>query len=587
MSRHPNPVVRTLVVAIGLSAVLAAGCQKKTPPAPAVATPAPASAGREQWPKYVDGLLERYFAAQPPFAVYQGRHEFDGRLPDWSAAGIRKEIERLHHERENAAAFKDESLTGTQRFERDYVLSRIDADLFWLEQAESPFTNPAYYFDNGLDPSVYVSRPYAAQEKRLRAFAAYARAVPTAVRQIHDNLRTPLPKSFIAYGIAGFAGFADFYRKDVPLAFAEVKDPALQQELKDAIAPAAAAMDEIAKWLKSEQPHGTADFALGPQRFAQMLLMTENVDTPVAQIKAAGAADLERNLVSLKQACAQLLPKGSIRKCVERVGADKPQGGIVAGARAQLSELRQFIIDKSLVTIAGNEQAQVEEAPPYNRQNFAYISIPGPYDKGLPSIYYLAPPDPAWSKAEQQAYIPGKADLLFTSAHEVWPGHFLQFLHSNRSAFGFGQIFVGYAFAEGWAHYAEELMWDAGFGQGAPDVHVGQLLNALQRDVRLQCAIGLHTEAMSVAQCERMFREKAFQDPGNARQQASRGTYDPAYLNYTMGKLMIRKLRDDWLAQHAPAATLRQFHDAFLSYGGPPIPLVRKQMLPNDTLALF
>ncbi len=578
-------LARALLLAIGLSAVSITGCQKKSPPA--IVQPAPASAAQEQWPKYVDGLLERYFVAEPPFAVYQGRHEFDGQLPDWSAAGIHKEIERLHRERELAAAFKDESLRERQRFERDYVLSRLDADLFWLEKAESPFKNPAYYFDNGLDPSVYVSRPYAAPEKRLRAFAAYARAVPAAVRQIRDNLHTPLPKTFVEYGIAGFAGFADFYRKDAPVAFAEVKDPALQQALNDALVPAAAAMDDITQWLKSGQSKATDDFALGAERFAEMLLMTEAVDTPIAQIKAAGAADLQRNLASLRQACAQLLPKGTISRCVERVGADKPQGGMVAGARAQLGELRQFIIDKSLATIPGDEQAQVEEAPPYNRQNSAYISIPGPYDKGLPSIYYLAPPDPSWSKAEQQAYIPGKADLLFTSAHEVWPGHFLQFLHSNRSAFDFGQVFVGYAFAEGWAHYAEELVWDAGLDNGAPDVHVGQLLNALLRDVRLLCAIGLHTEAMTVAQCEGLLRDKAFQDPGNSRQQASRGTYDPAYLNYTMGKLMIRKLRDDWMARHASGATLRQFHDAFLSYGGPPIPLVRKQMLPNDTLALF
>ncbi len=263
---------------------------------------------------------------------------------------------------------------------------------------------------------------------------------------------------------------------------------------------------------------------------------------------------------------------------IERI-ADKPAGGAVEGARAQLASLRQFIVDKDLVSIPGTEEATAEEAPPFNRWNFAYIEIPGPYEKNLPSVYYIAPPDPTWSKADQVAYVPGKAALLFVSAHEVWPGHFLQFLHANRAHWKFGQLFVGYAFAEGWAHYAEEMMFDAGLDGATPEVHIGQLTNALLRDVRYLSAIGLHTGGMSIAQSEQMFRDKAFQDPGNARQQAARGTYDPAYLNYTMGKLMIMQLRQDWIAAHPGPNALKAFHDQFLSYGGPPIPLVRQQML--------
>ncbi len=242
---------------------------------------------------------------------------------------------------------------------------------------------------------------------------------------------------------------------------------------------------------------------------------------------------------------------------------------------------------ENLVSIPGTEEALVEEAPPYNRSNFAYIDIPGPYEKDLPSVYYIAPPDPSWPEEEQLAYIPGKADLLFISVHEVWPGHFLHFLHSNRSQSEFAQVFVGYAFAEGWAHYTEEMMWEAGYGDGDPGIHIGQLLNALLRNVRFISAIGLHTGGMSVAESERLFREKAFQDPGNARQQAARGTYDPAYLNYTMGKLMIRKLRTDWTATRGGRKAWHEFHNTFLSFGGPPIPLVRTAMLVDDSGRLF
>jgi hypothetical protein len=241
--------------------------------------------------------------------------------------------------------------------------------------------------------------------------------------------------------------------------------------------------------------------------------------------------------------------------------------------------LRTFVETKDLVTVPGTEQAEVEESPPHTRWNFAYIDIPGPYEHELPSVYYIAPPDPSWSREEQLDYVPGEADLLFTSVHEVWPGHFLQFLHANRSASTFGRVFVGYAFAEGWAHYSEEMMWEAGLGGGSPETHVGQLLNALLRNARYLSAIGLHTGAMTVEESERLFRERAFQDGGTARQQAARGTFDPGYLNYTLGKLMILELRQQWTATRGGRKAWKDFHDAVLGYGGPPIPLVRADML--------
>jgi uncharacterized protein (DUF885 family) len=259
--------------------------------------------------------------------------------------------------------------------------------------------------------------------------------------------------------------------------------------------------------------------------------------------------------------------------------ANKPSGGTVEGARAQLAELRQFVIDKKIVTIPNQEQALVDESPPYNRGNFAYISIPGPYENpAVKATYYVAPPDAKWSAAERNAYLPGKAYLLYVSSHEVWPGHYLQSQFTNANPSRAEALWWDYSFGEGWAHYAEEMMYDAGLGAGQPEMRVGMLTNALLRDVRFLSAICLHSGCMSLAESEKMFRDQAFADAGNARQQALRGTYDPGYLAYTLGKLMIRKLRVDWLAAN-PGATPQQFHDKFLSYGAPPIPLVREQML--------
>jgi hypothetical protein len=522
--------------------------------------------------EFTEGLFQR----EPTFAVGQGRHEFDGKLPDWSPEAINQQITWLHQQRDKAAGFTD--LTDQQRFEQQYLFAVIDGNLFWMEEAREPFTNPSYYLGS-LDPATYLTRPYAPLEQRMRAFISYARAVPKAAEEIRANLKQPLPRSFIQYGIDGFGGFPAFYRGEVPKVFAQVDDPGLKQQLTEVIEPAAQAMQGLADWLKSREASATEDFALGPARFADMLRLTEGVTTPLDELERVGRDDLARNVEALKQACAAYRPGASITECIAQMNKDKPAGGVVAGATEQLGVLRQFVVDKDLVTIPGPERASVAEAPPYQRSNSAYIDIPGPYDKGMPSVYYISPPDPTWPKPDQEAYIPGKADLMFTSAHEVWPGHFLQFLHANRSSFQFGQLFVGYAYAEGWAHYVEEMMWDAGFGNGDPELHIGQLTNALLRNVRFVCAIGMHTKGMTQADCEKMFREQAFVDPGNARQQAARGTYDPAYLNYTLGKLMIRKLRDDWTASRGGRAAWKQFHDAFLSYGGPPIPLVRQQML--------
>ena len=556
-------------------------CDRSSEPAQHATTP-PAAAVNVEWTRFVDEYIEGYFAANPDFAVASGRHEFDGKIRDLSADGLAREIKRLEQARTRATSFGDDSMSPEERFQREYVLSQIDTDLFALREARLPFTNPSWYFGAGLDPNTYVNVPYAPVAERARAFIAYAQQIPAIAGHIRNNLETPLPRTFIDFAAPSFAGLAQFYRSDAPQAFAGAGDAQLQKDLKAAIEPAAQALEELTRWLESQRARATDKYAIGPARFAQMLQMTERVTTPLERIEEIGRADLERNLAALREACKRVTGDAPVEACIERVSADKPQDGPVAGAVAQLGMLRQFVIDREVVTIPGAEEVLVKEAPAYQRQNFAFINIPGPYEEELPSVYYIAPPDPTWSKAEQAAYVPGAAALLFTSVHEVWPGHFLQFLHSNRSAWKFGQLFVGYAYAEGWAHYAEELMIEKGLAQDQPARHVGQLMNALLRNVRYLCAIGLHTKGMTVAECERMFKEKAYQDPGNARQQAARGTYDPGYLNYTLGKLMIRRLRADWSAPRGGEQGWKQFNDELLSYGGPPLPLVRARMMKGE-----
>ncbi len=544
------------------------------------------AAAKPSWSSFSQGYIDTDLRQDPSFAVSEGKHIYDGMLPDWSAAGLQQRASFFRASIATVASYSDAELTPQQRFERDYLLAVARGRLFWLTDADQPHTNPAYYLGDGLDPAAYTSSPYADATTRMKAMIAYLRHVPAAAAQIRANLRTPMPASFIKYGVKAFGGLADYYRTDGKQAFASVTDAALQRQYDEAAGPATQAMRSLSDWLKSNQAGATQDFALGPERFSKMLSATELVDTPLDQLKALGQADLERNRAALAKACGQYLPGATVRACLDKVAADKPKDGPVAAARLQVPMLRAFVQDHDLVSIPGHEQALVEQAPPYNAQNAAYIDPAGPFDHGVPSIYYIAPADPSWSQAQQLAYVPSRSNLLFTTVHEVMPGHFVQFLHSDRAPSEIGQLYVGYAFAEGWAHYCEQMMWDAGLDAGQPEMHIGQITEALLRDVRFLSAIGLHTGGMTQAQSRQMFLDDAYQDAGNADQQAARGTYDPAYMNYTLGKIMILKLRSDWTASRGGRKAWKDFHDAFLSFGGPPIPLVRREMMGGPSPAL-
>ncbi len=536
----------------------------------------------ETWEEFVTRQIEAHIGAHPQWAVSQGRHEYDGQLPDWSRGGIEKEIARLHQEREEAMAFSDSQLSAEQIYQREYLLSRVDQDLFWMEKAEAPFRNPGYYFgwlSDSLDPSAYIALNYASPEQRMQAFTRYLGNVPKALAQIRANLAMPMPRTWLQLGIDSFGGYAAYFRDDVPAIWAAVKNENLQSEFTTANANAIEAMQDMADWLTSNMPNASEDFALGPDLFRQMLWDTERVDISLEELEAIGRADMERNLKNLHIACIEYAAGASLQECFAKMSSNKPSEGSVNSARDQLKEVRSFIQQQDLVSIPGDEEAMVKEAPPYARSNFAYINIPGAWEKNQPSVYYISPPNPAWPEDVQADYIAGEADLLFTSVHEVWPGHFLNFLHANRASFFYGRVFVGYAFAEGWAHYTEEMMIEAGLRDGDAETRIGQISNALLRDARFLSTIGLHTRGWSVEDSKRFFMEQGYQSEGTAIQQAARGTYDPAYLNYTMGKLMIKRLRDDWTATHGGRKAWREFHDRFLSFGGPPIPLVRQQMM--------
>ncbi len=359
------------------------------------------------WDTFVSQFIETYFKTHPDFAANAGRHEFDGKLPDWSIAGLTKEKQWLDLQHDLVSQYPESSLKETERFERQYLLAVIDENMFWLHSAQAPFKNPMYYA-HSLDPNVYISRPYAPIEQRLKAFIDYAGNIPKATEQIRTNLKLPLPHTYIDVGKKVFGGFAKFYEVDVKANFANVKDEQLQKQFNTVVPIAAKAMRELADWMESQRKTATDDYAMGTPRFQEMLKATEGIDLSLSALEKAGRDDLERNLAALREACSHYAPEPSVQDCVKKAEAKKPPEGAVAAAQRQLITLKAFITEKKLVTIPGSEEAMVAESPPYNRWNSAYIDIPGPYEQGLPSTYYVAPPDPSWSPKEQAAYIPSK-----------------------------------------------------------------------------------------------------------------------------------------------------------------------------------
>ena len=548
----------------------------------ATSTVTTAASSPSAWEKLAQEFIEATFAIDPVRAVREGRHEHDGELPDLSAAGITAQIEHYRAWRERARAFDPTELSRRDAFERELLVWHCDSQLFWLETARWPFRNPEFY-SGYLSPSVYVTRPYASKSVRLAALTRYASAIPEALAQVRANLAGDLPRPYVERAIGFFGGLARHLADEVPPLFADVDDAELQRDFTAANARAAAAFRDAAAWLQAKLPTPYGEYAMGAALFSEMLARTELIDTPLAELETRNDRDLARNRAALDAACRVLHPNPdaafSTAACVARVDAEKPAHGPVARGTEQLVALRRFVVEHDLVSVPLPDEARVAEAPPYRRANLAYIERPGRYEKvQLPSVYYISPPDPSWTAEEQRAYLPSEANLLFVSSHEVWPGHFLHGLHRRAHAGPLGGLLGSYAFTEGWAHYAEEMMWDAGLGNADPKLHVGQLVSALWRNVRFRSAIGLHTKGMTVAESERLFREEAFLDPGNARQQAARGTYDPGYLAYTLGKLQILELRDAWIARRGGRAAWKAFHDELLSWGAPPLPLLARYM---------
>ena len=530
--------------------------------------------------EFLDQIPTAVFGGSLPVAL--GLHQYDGRLPDDSPHGLQSRAAFLARARAQLEAFPAAQLSPPSRLDRDVFVVRLRGAWFDLQVRRSPWLSPPYYL-GGLALLNYASRDYAPLEQRARAVLEICRGARGYLATARSNLEPKLARPLLGFAVQMISGQLAFAQNDVPRAFAGLTDARLKADLTAGLAELATELGAFRDDLKARMAAGTDVFALGEADFLRMLEETEAVKIDLPSLEAAARKDLQRNQHALAEAAHAFSDK-SLPEALAAANADRPAAAEVVGlARQQVTSVRAFLQQHAIVTIPSDEQAEVRESPAFMRGNFAAINQPGVFEpKPLPSFYFIAPPDPTWPEAEQRAYVPSAATLLFTTIHEVWPGHFLDRLHRVRLRSRITQSFGSYASNEGWAHYVEEMMWDEGIAGHDPRAHIAQLLQALMRDVRFLAAIGLHTHGMTVAEAHQLFVTEAYQDAATARQQSLRGTIDPMYLNYTLGKLMILKLRADWRAKVGRGFDLRAFHDQLLGYGDASLPLIRRAMLGED-----
>jgi uncharacterized protein (DUF885 family) len=542
--------------------------------APKTSTTKPeGAAGFEDLVGRVTGHL---FALEPASAVRLGYHEHDGALPDRSPDALARMAAQLEQDR--AALEAQTGLSQQQAFERDVLAQEVRRVRFDLVDLDVFRTNPMAY-SHAINLDAYIIRDYAPIAERAAAVIKLCNGLAPYLAQARANLPAPIPRTWIDTALLQTRGYIEFADKDVRAELAGKVDAAVGPAL-DACK---AALVEHAAWLEQRQPQGTTAFALGEARYLKMLRESQGVDAQLASLVAIADEDLRRNSAAMEEAARAIDPRRPVAAVVNQLAGEKPAADrILATATEQASEMRAFLTAHKIVSIPSDEVAVVRESPPFMRWNAAFLNSPGAFERRkLPSFYYISPPDPKWPVAEQESYIMPRADLLFVTIHEVWPGHFLHGLHVRKNPSKVLQSHCTYSTNEGWAHYAEEMMFDAGVGGHTPQARVGMLKEALLRNVRFVAALALHTKGMTVEQAQKLFEDKAFVDPGNARQQAVRGTFDPMYLAYTIGKLMIRKLAAEWMQKH-PGATRGEFHDALLSHACAPLPLIRRSMLGAD-----
>jgi uncharacterized protein (DUF885 family) len=527
---------------------------------------------------------EYYFPFNPTAATSAGIHKYDGQLEDYSKAGVDARIAKLKQ-------FEAEFAKLPADPDRDLVLSTIRAGLLEYQTVRSWERNPDVY-SSGITGSAFniMSRTFAPPEVRLRSLIERERKMPAVLAAARVNLKNP-PKIYTEIAIQQAPGIINFFQKDVPLAFKKVTDQKLLAEFRAANDAVIKALGDYQNYLKTDVlPRSNGDFRMGAETYAKKLLYEEMVDIPLDRLLEIGYADLHANQQKYRETALRIDKTKTPQQILAQAVKDHPAPDqLLQTFRNTLGGLRDFISSRHLVTIPSPVLPMLEETPPFMRATtFASMDTPGPYEAVAKEAFFnVTIPEKSWTPERTESFMGqfNYGTILSTAVHEAYPGHYVQFLWMPRIQSRVRKLLGASSNAEGWAHYCEQMMLDEGFSKD-PKMRLGQLQDALLRDARYIVGIEMHTGKRTFDQAIEFFVKEGYQPHEVGVVETKRGTADATYLYYTLGKLQILKLREDYKKMRGSQFSLAEFHDKFLAQGFPPIKIVRKAMLGNDSPTL-
>ncbi len=554
----------------------------------------------------VAALADRYFDEvffkySPTRATRAGLHEYDTRLEDFSPAAIDAQVAAL---KDFETRFERLQMPGSPDAEadRELLLSDIRSNLLDLTTIRRWEKDPDLY-SGGITASAFVimSRNFAPPDERLRSLVAREKQMPAMLEIARQNLKAP-PLRYTEIALEQLPGILSFFEKDVPAAFKDAKDEATLREFAQWNGQVVSALRAYQQFLQTDLlPRSGGDYRIGAETYRKKLLWEEAVDLPLDRLLEIGMADLRRNQREFQRVAKKLAPDRSPEQVLQDLGADHPPPAeLLQAFRNTFGDLRGFIAGRRIVTIPSPVPPVVEETPPFMRAlTFASMDIPGPFEKRAKEAFFnVTLPEPGWTPKEVEEHMAGfnRGTVISTAIHEAYPGHYVQFLWVQRAPNKVRQLLGCGTNAEGWAHYTEQMMLDEGYGRapGVPEekdaaflkLRLGQLQDALLRNARYVVGIRMHTADMTFDQGVEFFQKEGYQSHANAVRETKRGTRDPTYLVYTLGKLQILKLRDDYRKKTGDAFRLQDFHDAFLRQGFPPVKIIRRAMLGDGSATL-
>ena len=557
---------------------------------------------KEQFQRVSDEYIDQvYLHYSPTTGTQVGYHQYDAQLEDYSRKSIDAEIAALKSFARRVEAIHGDALDAAVRADREMVLGAIQSQLLTLETIR-PWEKNADNYSSACANGAFtlMERKFASPDERLRSLIAREKQMPALLDNARLNLKNP-PRVYTEIAIEQLPDIVGFFEKDVPLAFADAKDPDLKAEFAKTNASVIAALKSYLDWLKADLlPRSGGDYRIGAETFSKKLQYDEMVDLPLDKLLDIGWADLRRNQEHFRQVAKELEPEKDPRAVLEELGAMHPAPDHLLDAfRATFDGLVGFIHSHHIVTIPSDVRPILEETPPFMRATTtASMDTPGPFEKHATEAYFnVTLPEPKMKPEEVEGFMHSFniGTVISTAVHEAYPGHYIQFLWVPQAPSRVRKLLGAATNVEGWAHYTEQMMLDEGYGRpgvGAKDereskfLRLGQLQDALLRNARFIVGIQMHTGKMSFDEAVEFFRKEGYQSKESALVETKRGTGDPTYLYYTLGKLEIMKLRADLKKKQGAAFSLEKFHDDFLRQGFPPIKIVRHAMLGNDSPAL-